>query len=345
MKILIDIGHPAHVHLFKNFAFEMQKRNHSIFFTCRDKEFEIDLLTKYNFDYYSFGKKFSSRLGKLYGLLKFNFKMFKVAIKFKPDIMLSHGSIYCAHVSLFINAPHISLEDTFNFEQVNLYLPFTKNVLTGDYPHPPLGKKEIKYDGYHELAYLHPKYFTPKKSVLSKLGIKDNEIYTILRFSSWEASHDYGQAGISYRNKLNAIREFEKYGKVFISSESKIDPELDKYKIVIPPDMIHDAIFYSSLVFADSYTIPAESTILGVPSIIIHKTKSYYLDDQEKKYGLCFNFGESDAELTKAIEKGVEILKNKNSKHTWKNKKNKLIDDKIDVTSFLVSFIENNFKK
>ena len=44
MNILIDIGHPAHVHLFKNFAWDMQNNGHKILFTCREKEFEIDLL-------------------------------------------------------------------------------------------------------------------------------------------------------------------------------------------------------------------------------------------------------------------------------------------------------------
>ena len=44
MNILIDIGHPAHIHLFKNFAWEMQKKGHKILFTCRDREFLLRLL-------------------------------------------------------------------------------------------------------------------------------------------------------------------------------------------------------------------------------------------------------------------------------------------------------------
>jgi len=30
MKIIADIGHPAHVHLFKNFIKEMENRQHKI---------------------------------------------------------------------------------------------------------------------------------------------------------------------------------------------------------------------------------------------------------------------------------------------------------------------------
>ena len=41
MNILIDIGHPAHVHMFHFFAIEMQKRGHQVLFTCRDKEFAM----------------------------------------------------------------------------------------------------------------------------------------------------------------------------------------------------------------------------------------------------------------------------------------------------------------
>lgn len=56
MRILIDIGHPAHVHLFKNFTHEMEKRGHELLFTCRDKEFEIALLEYNKLKYVSFGK-------------------------------------------------------------------------------------------------------------------------------------------------------------------------------------------------------------------------------------------------------------------------------------------------
>ena len=32
----------------------------------------------------------------------------------------------------------------------------------------------IFYPGYHELAYLHPKYFTPDNEVLKELGLNQN---------------------------------------------------------------------------------------------------------------------------------------------------------------------------
>ena len=64
MRILIDIGHPAHVHLFKNFAREMINKGNEVFFTCRDKEFEIELLKDSDFNYISFGKKYKNKIGR-----------------------------------------------------------------------------------------------------------------------------------------------------------------------------------------------------------------------------------------------------------------------------------------
>lgn len=341
MKLLIDIGHPAHVHLFKHLALEMKSRGNEILFTCREKEFEIELLKSNGFDYNSFGKKYSSTTGKLIGMVEFSAKEFIAGLKFKPDILLSHGSMYAAFASKLLGKPHIALEDTFNFEQIRLYKPFTDVILTGDYEHPGLGDKEIRYKGYHELAYLHPHYFTPDKSILQELSIDENEKYVIIRFVAWNATHDVGHKGISYKSKLKAIKDFEKYARVFISSESELPAELKKYKMNIPPHKMHNALVFASLLWAESFTMPSECSVLGVPSVINHNTKSYYLYEQENKYGLCFNYTESNEDQLKAIEKGVEILQTPDIKEQWQEKRKRMLADKIDVTAFLVWFVEN----
>ena len=46
MRILIDIGHPAHVHMFRNFAHIMESKGNEVIFTLRDKDCEIYLLEK-----------------------------------------------------------------------------------------------------------------------------------------------------------------------------------------------------------------------------------------------------------------------------------------------------------
>lgn len=340
MRILIDIGHPAHVHLFRHFAYDMKNRGHQIFFTCREKEFEVYLLEKYELKYRSFGKKYKSGFGKLCGLIEFDIKEIISGLKFRPDIFISHGSMYAAHAAFLLGKPHISLEDTFNFEQIRLYKPFTKVILTGDYEHPLKSKKVIRYAGYHELAYLHPKRFVPEKSVLQELGLNNDEKYVIIRFVSWNASHDFGHSGITFRNKINIVNEFSKHARVFISSEKELPDKLKKYKIKIAPDRMHDAVAFSSLVFGESSTMAEEAAMLGVPSIFLNDKSTNYTKHLEKEYQLMFNYSVSNFDQKSAIVKAVKLLLQTDSKELWHKRRSKMLAEKIDVTAFLVWFVE-----
>lgn len=221
------------------------------------------------------------------------------------------------------------------------YLPFTKHVLIADYDHPLKTNKLIKYSGYHELAYLHPKRFSPDKSILKELGVEEGEKYVIIRFVSWNASHDMGHRGISYDNKIKAVTEFKKYAKVFISSESHLPGTLEKYRIKIQPERMHDALAFAVFIFGESATMVSEAVSLGVPGIYLDNSGRFYTFEQEEIYGLCYTYTESLDDQMKAIEKGVELLSTPNLKERWQVKRQKMLADKIDVTSFLVWFIEN----
>jgi hypothetical protein len=320
----------------------MQKRGHEIFFTCRDKEFEIYLLEKYGFEYQSFGRKYTTPAGKIWGLVEFDIKAVLAGLKFKPDIFLSHGSIYAAHAAFLMRKPHISMEDTFNFEQINLYRPFTEAILTADYENPlSHDKKTVPYAGYHELAYLHPNRFTPDETVLDELGVKKGAPYVIMRFVSWQATHDQGHKGISLENKFRAVKEFQKYARVYISSEAELPEELIKYKIPIAADRMHDAMAFATLLIGESFTMLAEAAVLGVPSILIHDTRCYYLEEQQEKFGLTFNYNEFESDQIKAVDKGIELLKKKNIKPFWQQQRQKMLANRIDVTAFMVWFVEN----
>jgi predicted glycosyltransferase len=341
LKVLIDIGHPAHVHLFKHFAHKMIGKGHQVHFTLRDRVFVTELLAHEKFDMICFGSNYHSAIGKFWGLLFFTFKLWRVALKCKPDIYLSHGSMYAAVTAFLMHKPHISFEDTFNKEQVLLYKPFSKVILTGNYKHPLKSKKMISYAGYHELAYLHPKRFTPDISVLEELGVKVDEKYVILRFVSLNASHDIGHKGISLDNKFQAVKSFSKFAKVFISSEAELPDSLTNYKIRIAPHRMHDALAFASLIFGESATMVSEGVALGIPGIYLDNTGRLYTKDQQEKYGLCYCYTESDLDQKRAIDKGLELLQMTGIKEEWKKRRDRMLEDKIDVTAFLLWFIEN----
>ena len=335
MRILIDIGHPAHVHLFKNFAWEMQKKGHKVFFTCREKEFEIELLDHYGFDYKSFGKKYTTSLGKLIGLVEFDIKEFIQSLKFKPDIFFSHGSMYAAHTAWLLRKPHISMEDTGNREQIMFYLPFTDAVLTPDVLHTDLGPKQIRYSGYHELAYLHPnRYSNNKRNRSINSGIEKD--YALIRFVSWNATHDRWQGGFTDSQKSEMINYLSSKMKLMISSEGSLPENYRIYKYKMSPESMHDVLSGAKLFIGEGATMASEAGVLGVPSIYVNSQTGCNNKDQEK-YGLVYNFRNG----VNVLRKIDEILTIHNIKEEWQERHRKMLADKIDVTAFMVWFIEN----
>lgn len=343
MKVLIDIGHPGHVHLFRCFARQLINEGWEILFTCRDKEYEKKLLESYNFNYVNLGKHKGNLLGKIFGLFKFDYKLYKIAKKFKPDIFLSHGSIYASHVAFFMKKPNVCLEDTGNKEQVMLYKPFTKYILTPSVFPDFYGKKQTKYNGYHELAYLHPQLYNPDDSVYSSLDNIERNKYVILRFVSWKATHDIGKSGISDEiAKKILILCLEKNFKVYISSEKALPYDLEKYRLNTKPEQLHDALHFAQLVVGDSQTIVAEAGILGTPAIrfnnLVGTSHGYHHQELEDMYGLIYNIhNKQEEKLFKTID---DILSNNNIKQLWKLKQDRLFKDKINVTEFLLDFIK-----
>ena len=341
MRIICDAGHPAHIHLFKNVLWQLEKEGHRYLVTTRAKEVTLDLLRKYGMDHVSFGSRYTNILSKAYGMLKFDAKMLSVARRFNADIFLSHGSMYAAHAASLLNKPHISTEDTGNMEQIWLYKPFTNAILTSKCFDRDLGSKQIRYDGYHELAYLRPNYYKPNPDVLNRLGMRAGEKYVILRFVSWRASHDLTHAGISNENKLRAVSEFSKYARVFVSSETGLGKDFAMCQMSLEPEMMHDALYYATLVFGESGTMASESAVLGTPAIFLDNVGRYYTKEQEEQYGLVYNYTESMCDQERSIEKGIELLREKAIKKKIAAKRNRMLKEKIDVTAFLKWFVED----
>jgi predicted glycosyltransferase len=70
MRYLFDIGHPAHVHYFRNAIRILQSRGHEVSITTRDKEISLYLLDKLGFQYTCRGKNLVSVLGKALSIIR-----------------------------------------------------------------------------------------------------------------------------------------------------------------------------------------------------------------------------------------------------------------------------------
>jgi len=337
MKILIDIGHPGHVHYFKNFYKIMKSKAHDFLFISRDKEVSFALLNHYNIPYISRGKGKKSFLGKLIYMLYADFIILKSALKFKPDLFLSFGSPYAAQISFLTNKPNIVIDDTEvgKFEQF-FYKLFSKVILTPSSFYKNFGEKQVRFDGFMELCYLHSSFFTPDNSVLNKYNLSKSESYSLIRFVSWDASHDRNETGLTYSQKKNIIKTCLKYGKVIISSEGKLPKEFQKYELKIMPEDLHQLLSFASLYVGEGATTASECAMLGTPSIYINSIDAGTIREQQK-YGLLTHFknGKNVDQFIDQLLKNIELNKE------YELGREKMLNEKINLTPFLVWFVEN----
>ena len=334
-KILFDIGHPAHVHYFRNVIRQLELNGKDINIIARDKDVTLKLLDDYEIDYVSRGTGGLNFIGRILYWFKAVFIIFNTARKIKPDIIVSFAGTYASHASKFCGVPHICFTDT-EAARVAIFalLPFTKLLITPDCFKASYGKKHIRFKSLFELAYLSPEVFSPNENIYSILNIPKNDPYVILRFVSWTATHDVGERGISKSHKLELVGELSKYARVLISSEEQLSEEFMPYKINIPTNKMHDALAFSSLYFGESPTMTTESAILGTPAICI---SSWAYDcgnfDLLNSYNLIHRYEPGDE--TMAIKKALEIVKNKNSKNIWSRRKSKFINDMENLNYFM----------
>jgi predicted glycosyltransferase len=338
MKIFIDIGHPAHVYYFKNFIKLMREKGHVFFITAREKEFTHYLLENNGIEYVSRGKGSNTTIGKILYILKGDITLLKYALKFKPDVFLSFGSAYAAHVSKLIGKPHIAFDDTEHAKLEHLlYVPFTKCILTPDSFKKNFGTKHIRFAGSMDMAYLHPSYYNPNIEYLKKLQLK-NKSYYLLRFVSWSASHDLGQTGFSLEGKAKLIQLLSKKGEVIISSEGNLPEEFKKYSYKGDPGEIHSILQYANLFIGESGSMATEAAVLGTPSIVVNSSTKYFgVFEYISKFGNLFYFDEE----VEAIGKIEQLLSQNKLNENAANNAQKYVKETINLTDFMVWFIEN----
>jgi uncharacterized protein len=351
MKILVDIGHPAHVHFFKNAVWQLEARGHKVQITTRNKEITLDLLNAYQLNYCKVGDNKKGLANKATNMIKIDSEVYKIAKKFNPDILTGIHSPYIAQIGKLLNRPSLVFTDTEHAKLANvLTFPFASAIITPSSFKGDLGPKHIRYSGFHELAYLHPNYFRPNPAVLEEMALSEDDNIFLVRFASFNASHDTKSENFKKEYISSLIEKLDEKGKIIISSEKKLDTNLEKYQYNLSPSKYHDVLFYAKMYIGESSTSAEEAAVLGTPAfnferILINGTACSFgdicglLTELENKYEMVYCFHDEVKLLRKLdelLDRGIE-----NVKQDWKEKNQRLLKDKIDVTQFIIWFIEN----
>lgn len=344
MKILIEVRHPAHIHHFKFLIWELQKKGCEIKIIVSQKDVLIDLLKLLGFKYEIIGTNQSGLLKKIFELFKQDLRVFKLCRLYKPDLVIGRPSQPILLSSCLLNIKSIIFaEDDFKAVFFNglLAYPFAKLVLTPMIT--DLGyfnRKKIGYSGYQKLAYLHPNFFKPDANVI-KGFIDTNKPFFLLRFAKLSAGHDLKATGITDKIGEKLIRLLEGHGNIYITSERRLGRAFDKYRLRIPPHLIHHTLYYAKLFIGDSQSMTMEAAILGTPALRFSNFAGELgvLEELELKYGLTYGFKAN--QFYEMALKIKELLKNRNLKEEWQKRREKMLSEKIDVTAFMVWFTEN----
>jgi predicted glycosyltransferase len=340
MRILVDIGHPAHVHFYKHVIWTLEKRGHEVQITARDKDVTLALLNHYGFKYRVLSAIGSGFSGMAAEFILREWALIRLMRRWQPDVVTEIGGLFIAFISKLLDIKSIAFTDTETvlLDRILTY-PFIGKILTPDCFKNNLRRAHIRYQGYHELAYLHPNVYRPDPSVLEELGLAANEPYIVLRFVSWQASHDVGQKGLSIENRQRVVQQLSRYGKVFITSESPLPEAFEPYRIGLPPHRMHDVLYYARLYLGEGATMATEAAILGTPALFISSLAPHLGNFQQlaDPYQLVFSYINPE----QALEKSMKLLAQPDIKALWRRRRDKMISQKIDVCQMVVDLIEN----
>lgn len=296
MRLLFDLGHPAHVHLFRNLIRRVRNEGGESLVATRDKDVTVRLCEAYGITQNVLSKAYSgSTLSGINELLVRTFKLLALAVKFKPDALLG-TSFSIGTVGRLTNRPSFQFEED-DASVIPLFskvvYPTCSYIVTPDcLRHEDYGKKHLTYPGYHELAYLHPDHFTPDPEVPRSIGIDPEKPFFLLRFVSLKAHHDEKAKGIPFDAARSLVHMLSQRGRVLITSEGTLHEEFRPYQFPLPPERFHDVLAFSSMCIGDSQTVAAEAAVLGIPNIRCNTFvgRISYLEELEKTYGLTKGF-------------------------------------------------------
>jgi predicted glycosyltransferase len=341
MRVLIDILHPAHVHFFRNFYAEMTERGHEVCITARDKDRSVELLQALRLPYQQISQQ-RNRGGLVVEMAQRTPRLMKIMRSFRPDVMtgIMGPSIAVAGALRPRRVPSVVFYDTEFAVQTNRFVyPLAYSVCTPDCYQGRVPGRHLSYAGYHELAYLHPKRFQPDPGVLAEFGVSPGEPYSIVRFVSWQAVHDRQERGLTIKQKRYLVELLQQRGRVLISSEGQLAPDLEELAVHGPVEKIHHLLAQASLVVGESATMSSEAAVLGVPAVFIATTGRGYTDDEERRYGLVRHFTEDQYDMALSAIEEITTA----PRETWQAARQRLLDEKVDVTGWMVDYFEATF--
>lgn len=307
-RVLVDIGHPAHYHVFKHLARQAVAEGHDVRFTIREKDVTKALMEHDGVPYLSTGAP-SKGVRLLGEMLRRDAVLAREARRLKADYLLGVCNMMVAQASRLAPGKSIVLDDTEHQRLAQrLGYPFCHEYWTPTWYALDHGRKQVRYRGYHEVAYLHPRLFTPDPEVARKAGVLPGRKNVVVRIVSWGAHHDVGVKGkLGPEQWLRIVRSLSEVANVLVSAEGVFPPKLASQGFKAHPSDMHHVLAACDLVLGEGATMVSEAAVLGVPAVYVNPLPIGYIADQAR-FGLAWSASDPAAQEAEILAAAHRML-------------------------------------
>lgn len=332
MRVLVDIGHAAHVHLFRNLIKELESRGHKVTVVSRGKPYVLSLLSYYQITNKCLSSPREGLVALFWEWLKRTYSIMSMHRYYGFDLAIG-TSVSIPYLTLFFGVKSINVqEDDDRVVPLHAILayPFSSLIMNPRcLQYRFFKKKRYIHDSLHEMAYLAPDRFLRDPEIVKKYNLSPYN-YILIRKVALIAHHDIGAQGL---------------GDVHMSMVRKIYPcfpiinsdELKRSEVEVQ-DM-HQMLAHARLVVTDSQTMTAEAACLGVPVIRVSSFvgRLGYLSELED-LGLAYACLPSEHHLFKSLL--LKLTLETNYVEQVEKSRNLAVDKYGDFNNDLLSAIE-----
>jgi predicted glycosyltransferase len=343
MRVLIDLNHPAHAHLFRHVFFGLRERGHECRVTARDKDVTLRLLAAWGIPCEVLAPLGRTLASRAIELVRREARFLAVARGFRPQL-ITGTSAHAGRVGRLVGARSAVLSED-DARVVPLFrwvaYPLATAIVTPDcLAYEDYGRRHLTYPAYQKLFYLHPNRFAPDPGVRRELGLGEGAPYAIVRLSALEAHHDVGARGIR-EDLLRAVtgQARERGIRVFLSGEKPLPAEWESLRIPIPPERMHDAMAFAEFFLGDSQSMTGEAAVLGTPAFRLSGFVGRITCLEELQgYGLAFGFKPGqEAALLQALD---ALLRRPDRRAEMAARRARLLAEKIDPLPWFLDVAE-----
>lgn len=348
LRILVDVGHPAHVHFFRHPIAEWRRHGHEVRVTSRAKDVTVALLDALGLPHRTLTRVGRGTAGLGREWLRRTFRLRHELRAFRADVVTAIGGGFIAPAGRLAGlpgrraVPSVVFTDTEHVATDRvLTQPWATWIVTPDLFLRDYGPNHLRYRGLHELSYLAPGRFRPDPEVageaLRRRGRSPDDPFAVVRLVSWNAGHDAGHGGFSDAQRRALVERLSEHVTVFVTSEAELPPDLEPYRLRVPPDRFHALLAEARLAVGEGATVATEAALLGVPALYVSSlvgTMGNFTALEEAGLVECHRDGEP------GVERAVKWVRAPGRVDEWRRRRDRFLAGRVDVAQFASGLVE-----